>query len=233
MSWSVLLPLMFSSAATGLTCGLTCGACGNPIVNVFLASYLFTHSGKMKKSLAAFFGFHLGKTVTVVLLCILISLLGTQIVDTNGNLFGIHMQTIVYAAMLIFLLFLILKWFHENKRNADMKCRGCGESCGETHKHEERFFPMLVYGMISGMSPCASLVVVFGYASSLTVTESIIAGASFSLANSIVPLLLLVLLTGVLSKEMFREIPKKVKYFQIASYILCAAAVVYNLLKNI
>lgn len=233
MSWSVLLPLMFTSAGTGLTCGLSCGACGNPIVNVFLASYLFTHSGKMKKSMIAFAGFHLGKALTVVLLCTLISILGSQIVDENGNLFGVNLQMLVYVAMLLFMLVLIVQWFLKNRTVPERTegCSGCNGQCKTTETRDTRFLHMLVYGVISGLSPCASLVVVLGYASALTVMEAILVGVSFSLANSIIPLVLLVALTGVLSKEMFREIPTKIKYFQLVTYILFVIALVYNLIK--
>ena len=231
MSWSVLLPLMFASASTGLTCGLSCGACGNPIVNVFLASYLFTHSGRMKHSLTAFAGFHIGKAITVVCLCFLISLLGNQIVDNAGNLFGIPLQMLVYIAMLVFMAILIIRWFVANtSKTGKTQCNGsCTGGCGAKNT-DTRFLPMFLYGLISGLSPCASLVVVLGYASALTMTEAILVGVSFSLANSIIPLLILVLLTGVLSKEMFREIPSKIKYFQLATYILFSVALIYNLI---
>lgn len=54
----------------------------------------------------------------------------------------------------------------------------------------------------------------------------------FSLANSLIPLLLLVALTGLLSREMYNEIPTKIKYFQLGTYILFAAALAYNLIKG-
>ena len=89
---------------------------------------------------------------------------------------------------------------------------------------------MFACGLISGLSPCTSLIVVLGYASALTTAEAILVGLSFSLANSLIPLILLTALTGILSREMSREIPDKVRYFQLAVYILFAISLLRNLL---
>ena len=226
MSLSTLLPVLLTGASTGLTCGVSCGACGNPIVNVFLASYLFTHTGKLKRSIIAFLGFHIGKAISVMVMCALISVLGSSIVDESGNLFGISLPKVVYAAMLIFMLMLILRWFRAKK------AEGCNGDCHKPRAKSDRFGHMLAYGVISGLSPCASLVVVLGYASALTTLEAVLVGACFSLANSLIPLVLLVGLTGLLSGEMYKEIPTKIKYFQLATYIIFAAALTYNLLKG-
>lgn len=226
MEITTLLPLLLTGAGTGLTCGLSCGACGNPIVNVFLASYLFTHTGKLKRSIIAFLGFHLGKTVSVMAMCALISMLGSSIVDESGKLFGFSLQRMVYAAMLIFMVVLIIRWFREEKNE------GCNGHCQKPRVRSDRFAHMLTYGIISGLSPCASLVVVLGYASALTTLEAVLVGACFSLANSLIPLVLLVGLTGLLSEEMYKEIPTRIKYFQLATYIIFAAALAYNLIRG-
>ena len=221
MELTTLLPLLLTGAGTGLTCGVSCGACGNPMVNVFLAGYLFTHTGQLRKSILTFLAFHLGKAISVMGMCALISALGSAIVDDSGNLFGIPLQKCVYAAMLVFMLVLIVRWF---------RVETCSGHC--RHAASDRFLPMLAYGILSGLSPCASLVVVLGYASALTAMEAVLVGLCFSLANSLIPLLLLVALTGLLSKEMYKEIPTKIKYFQLATYILFAAALAYNLYKG-
>lgn len=221
MELTTLLPLLLTGAGTGLTCGVSCGACGNPMVNVFLAGYLFTHTGQLRKSMLTFLGFHLGKAISVMGMCALISGLGSAIVDDSGNLFGIPLQKCVYAAMLVFMLVLILRWFRAEK---------CSGSC--RHAASDRFLPMLAYGILSGLSPCASLAVVLGYASALTAMEAVLVGLCFSLANSLIPLLLLVALTGLLSRAMYKEIPTKIKYFQLATYMIFAAALAYNLIKG-
>lgn len=225
MNISTLIPLLMTGASTGLTCGLSCGACGNPMVNVFLASYLFTHTGKIKKSLFSFLGFHIGKAVSVMTMCLLISLLGSSIVDEKGNVFGVNLKHLVYIAMLVFIAILIIQWFRHEKQS-------CCRECSKNKVRSDKFCHMLAYGIISGLSPCASLVVILGYASALATIEAMLVGLCFSLANSLIPLLLLVFLTGVLSKEMFKEIPAKIKYFQLATYIFFAVSLIYNLFKR-
>lgn len=244
MSWSVLLSMLATSAGTGLTCGVSCGACGTPVVNVFLSSYLLTHSGKLRRSLLSFVGFHLGKMITVALLCVLISSLGGQIVDETGNIFGVDLQMIVYAAMLMFMATLIVRWFRENgeafEPHTCADCGGCCCSTGSSNQgsvskngRKDGFLPMLIYGCISGLSPCTSLVIVLGYASVLTMAEAALVGLCFSFANSIVPLILLVTLTGLLSREMYRELPDKIKYFQLVTYVVFATTIVYNMVTSL
>lgn len=230
MEVSTLLPLLLTGASTGLTCGLSCGACGNPMVNVFLASYLFTHTKKMKQSLMAFVAYHLGKATVVSLLCLLISWFGSQIVDDAGNLFGIPLKLVVYIAMLCFMVCLLIRWIVDQRKHSDTHCSG---GCGKKKQMKTGHLPMFLYGALSGLSPCASLLVILSYASVLTTGKAILVGLSFSLANSVVPLILLTLLTGLLSEQMHKEIPDKIRYFQLATYLIFAGVLIKNLILMI
>lgn len=227
MDFTTLLPMLLTGAGTGLSCGVSCGACGNPMVNVFLAGYLFTHTDKMKKSLCAFGGYHLGKAVSVSILCIITSWFGDRIVDEQGNLFGINLHKIVYVLMLLFVTVLIIRWFLVRKKKRKPTCGG---SCGGHPKRSQKFFPMFLYGAVSGMSPCASLLVVLTYAAALHVGEAVLVGLSFSLANALLPLLFLTALTGLLSEQMHKEIPEKIQYFQLATMLIFAIVLIKNLL---
>ena len=227
MELSTLLSLMLTGAGTGLTCGFGCGACGNPMVNVFLAGYLFTHTKRLKKSLTAFAGYHLGKAMTVSILCVLISWFGSRIIDAEGNLFGISLHRIVYAAILILAVVMIVRWFLDGRKHTQ-----CTGDCRNRRRTENRFAPMLLYGAVSGLSPCASLLAVLTYASALTAGEAVLVGLSFSLANSLMPLLLLTILTGLLSEQMVKEIPTKIRYFQLAVYLIFAGSMMKNLIST-
>lgn len=229
MDLSMLLPLLLTGASTGLTCGFSCGACGNPMVNVFLSSYLFTHSGKLKQSVLSFLGFHIGKALSVMAMCTLFATLGSRAIDQQGNLFGLNLKKIVYAAMLLFCFYLIVRWAMDRKQQCHKNCK---QDCRHQNVRTDSIRHMLIYGVISGLSPCASLVIVLGYASTLGVLEAVLVGLCFSLANSLIPLLVLVVFTGVLSQEMFLEIPAKIKYLQLATYIFFAVTLLYNLLKG-
>lgn len=230
MELSTLLPLLLTGASTGLSCGVSCGACGNPMVNVFLAGYLFTHTDRMKKSMIAFAGYHTGKALSVSALCLLISWFGRQIVDEQGQIFGINLHGIVYTVMLLFVTALIVRWFSDNRK---MKHSCCPGACQKQKAADNRFGTMLVYGAVSGISPCASMMVVIGYASALTAGEAVLVGLSFSLANSVIPLILLTCLTGLLTEQMHKEIPAKIRYFQLGTYIVFACVLIKNLLSII
>lgn len=229
MDLATFLPLLLTGAGTGLTCGVSCGACGNPMVNGFLAGYLFTHTDRMKKSLTAFAGYHIGKAVTVSLLCLLVSRFGSQLVDEQGNIFGIDLQRIVYAVMLFFTAVLIVRWFADSGKPKQSCCTG---RCREHRRSDNRFGLMLLYGAVGGMSPCTSMMVVLSYASALTAGEAVLVGLSFSLANSVIPLILLTALTGLLSEQMHKEIPGKIRYMQLAVYLIFAAVLMKNILST-
>ena len=229
MDLSMLLPLLLTGASTGLTCGLSCGACGNPMVNIFLSSYLFTHSGKLKQSVLSFLGFHIGKALSVMVMCTLFAALGNAAIDQQGNLFGLDLKKIVYAAMLLFCLYLIVRWFADRNQPCGNACKG---DCRKRKVRTDSIRHMAIYGIISGLSPCASLVIILGYASTLGVFEAVLVGLCFSMANSLIPLLILVVLTGALSREMFTEIPTKIRFLQLATYVFFAVSLLNNLLKG-
>lgn len=132
--------------------------------------------------------------------------------------------------MLMFMIVLIFRWFRENRGKTQKNCEG---SCSKYQKTvKNRFGSMLLYGLMSGLSPCASLLVVVSYASSLTMLETVLVGLSFSFANSLIPLILLTILTGVLSEQMHKEIPAKIQYFQVAVYMVFACVLMRNLLST-
>jgi len=216
-----------------------CGGCGNPMTNVFLASYLFTHSGRLKQSLFSFMGFYVGKLAAVVLLCVIAAWLGSRIVDDSGLLFGFNMHALVRFLMFSFALFLIVKWICRTLRKpkeAQRSTHGgpqCDSHGGEPANTKRRNLPLIVCGFISGAAPCAPLVMAVGYAATLSVTHAAVMGVVFSAASSLLPLLALVVLTGLLSAAMFTEIPHKIRYFQLGSYVLIAALSGHALIQNI
>lgn len=59
-----------------------------------------------------------------------------------------------------------------------------------------------------------------GYCFTLPVSLAGVTGVAFSLSSMVSPVLLLVVVTGVLSKKMRKEIPDAVKWFRLASYVV-------------
>ena len=247
MPFAHLLPIITIAATKGLGCGVACGgACGNPMTKLFLGAYLFTHSGKLTRSIVAFLAFYAGKIISVVLLCVIAALLGERIIDENGMLFGINLLLAVQILIFFFALVLIGRWIYHhvikgNKAKetsiAPVSCGDCSSGANECASNDnalrgkpKRKLPLIVCGLISGISPCAPLILAVGYAATLSVLDAVIVGVVFSVASSILPLLLIVVLTGLLSGAMFKELPAKIRYFQLASYVLITALSGYTII---
>ena len=250
MPFAHLLPIITVAATKGLGCGVACGgACGNPMTKMFLGAYLFTHSGKLKRSIVAFIAFYAGKIMAVVSLCVFAALLGNRIIDDYGMLFGINLLFVVQLLIFMLALVLIGRWIYRYvikgskaketplAKALHSNCNGGTNECannGNTHvSSPKRKLPLTVCGFISGISPCAPLILAVGYAATLSVLDAVIVGVVFSVASSILPLLLIVVLTGLLSGAMFKELPTKIRYFQLASYVLITAISGYSIITLI
>lgn len=79
---------------------------------------------------------------------------------------------------------------------------------------------MFAVGMAYGITPCAPLLFMVGYAFSQPVIYAVSAGIAFGMASMLSPVLLLVIVTGSLSKKMSKEIPGQLKWFRLASYLM-------------
>ncbi len=79
---------------------------------------------------------------------------------------------------------------------------------------------MLAAGFTYGITPCAPLLLMIGYCFILPVSLAGVTGVAFSLSSMVSPVLLLVVVTGALSKKMGKEIPDAVKWFRLASYMV-------------
>jgi|GEM_PF-2214231 len=243
MPFAHLLPIITVAFTKGIGCGVACGgACGNPMTKLFLASYLFTHSGKLKRTVWAFAAFYTGKIAAVVLLCVIAALLGSRIVSESGMMFGINLELVVQLLIFLFAVILIGRWIYANiikprraavpndKTACGSGCAECENSCRQPTPADQdpppaglpKKLPLSVCGFISGISPCAPLILAVGYAATLSVLDAIIVGVVFSVASSLLPLVLLVVLTGLLSEEMFKDLPSKIRYFQLGAYALIA-----------
>ena len=86
MTW--LLQGTMAGASVGMGCGTCCGSG----ISAFLFGYLTTHTKGIRQSMRAFLSFYLGKVMAVTALCLAASLLGTQILDERGTLFGINVH---------------------------------------------------------------------------------------------------------------------------------------------
>lgn len=212
MNISLLIPAL----ATAVSVGLGCGTCCSPIISTFLSTYVVSHSGGVNKGVLSFVSFFFGKMVSVSMLCMIASLVSRQFISDSGYIGSFNLRLFSQAAMSVIGVVLTVRWFLELKRQK--KCGGCKE-CKKT-VGKSGFVPMLAAGLTYGMTPCAPLLLMIGYCFTLSVSLAGVTGVAFSLSSMVSPLLLLVVVTGALSKKMRKEIPNAVKWFRLASYVV-------------
>lgn len=208
--------LLFPALTTAVSVGLGCGTCCSPIISTFLSAYVVSHSGGVKKGVLSFVSFFFGKMVSVSLLCMAAALVSRQFISDSGYIGSFNLRLFSQAAMSVIGVVLAVRWFLELKKQK--KCGGCKE-CQKT-VGKSGFVPMLAAGLTYGMTPCAPLLLMIGYCFTLPVSLAGVTGVAFSLSSMVSPVLLLVVVTGVLSKKMRKEIPDAVKWFRLASYVV-------------
>ena len=209
--------LMIPAITTAVSIGLGCGTCCSPIISTFLSTYVVSHSNGVKKGILSFVSFFFGKMVSVSLLCMVSALTARQFISDSGYIGSFNLRLFSQAAMSVIGAVMVIRWFLELKKRKD--CRGCKGGCGG-QKGKSGFIPMLMAGLTYGMTPCAPLLLMIGYCFTLPVPLAGMTGIAFSLSSMVSPVLLLVVVTGVLSKKMVREIPDAVRWFRLASYFL-------------
>lgn len=131
-----------------------------------------------------------------------------------------NLRLISQAAMSAIGVVLAVRWLLDQKMEAK-KRKKCGE-CKGYGKHEDKsgIVPMFAAGLTYGITPCAPLLLMIGYCFTLPVPLAGVTGMTFGLSSMVSPVLLLVVVTGALSKKMRSEIPDAVKWFRLASYLL-------------
>ena len=208
--------LMIPAITTAVSIGLGCGTCCSPIISTFLSAYVVSHSNGVKKGILSFVSFFFGKMVSVSLLCMVSALTARQFISENGYIGSFNLRLFSQTAMSVIGVVMIIRWFSELKKQKKCGgCKGCGEKDGRSG-----IVPMLAAGLTYGMTPCAPLLLMIGYCFTLSVPLAVMTGIVFSLSSMVSPVLLLVVVTGTLSKKMKREIPDAVKWFRLASYVL-------------
>ena len=222
--------MIIQSITTALSTGLGCGTCCGTGMSAFLFGYLTTHAKDMKHSFMAYISFYAGKILAVALLCTLSSFLGQQIIDENGYSGIINIHLIVNLCMIAMALWFIYKWFRNRKKH---NCEKCNHSCTDSSGAVEAkilktagnsiavsYPAMAIMGAAYGISPCAPLLMMAGYAISIRPAAAFLTGSIFALASAFVPLMLLMILTGVLSSRLYKEIPGYIDIFRLLSYIV-------------
>lgn len=206
-----------SAASVGLGCGAGCGSSAS----AFLTTYVLSEGRGMGFAIRQVVSFYLGKLAAVLVVCLGGALVGQTLIQSDGTLLGVSLGKAVYAVMLCAAVWLIFGWLRDRKG-----CAGC-RHCGGRLKA----VPSFAVGMAYGLSPCAPLLMVLGYAAALTVPAALTLGAVFALASSLVPALLILALAGALSTKITAQLGRALPWFQLAVYGFYLFSAVWGLMK--
>lgn len=218
---------LISCITGGFSIGLGCGTCCSPAIGVFLSTYIVSHSQGMKKAFYTFFSFFFGKITSVITLCMLSSYLGSKFIFKDGHIGSINLNKIMSITFIALGLFLIIKHFYTKYYKSDTSCKSCSGNCGTNLNNKE--WPPLIIGLAYGLTPCAPLILIVGYASTISIANAALLGFCFSLASIISPMIVVVLLAGLISNNLYEELPKYIDLFKL----MCYAVLIYIGVKTL
>ena len=228
MTW--LLQGTMAGASVGMGCGTCCGSG----ISAFLFGYLTTHTQGIRQAVRAFLSFCLGKVMAVTVLCLAASMLGNQILDERGTFFGINVHLATEIVMGGMALWMIIAWIRERKRKGCTACCHCKEPHpdGGHSEQETKASALMLWtmGSLYGISPCAPLILIMGYAVTMPAYAAALTGVVFALSSAIVPTVLLLVLSGILSPKIIKEIPEYLDWFRLAVYIFLLGIVAVQFL---
>ena len=231
MGFTLLFESMTAAASVGMGCGTCCGSG----ISAALYGYLTTHVKNIKQTFRAFLDFFLGKFLAVIALCCIASIVGGNIIDESGKIFGIKTAAIVDALMLAMGVWLLVGWIRE--RWGHKGCKSCTHCGSDTSKQRDTknvsHAALISMGVGYGISPCAPLILITGYAATLPLGYAALLGAVFAAASTVSPILFMLLISGVLAGKMYKEIPQYLTWFRLACYIMLIALVAVGLLKEV
>ena len=207
---------VLSAVSVGIGCGAGCGSAAS----AFLTTYVVSEGLKWSSSLRQVLSFYLGKMVAVLLVCTAGSLIGQTFISSEGTLLGFPLRRLLYGVMLIAALWLLYGWFRERKG-----CKACGHCASSA-----RLIPSLAVGLAYGLSPCAPLLMVLGYAALLSLPAALALGLLFSLASSLVPAILTLILSGALSARLVPQLGKTLPWFRLMVYLIYLGSALFGLL---
>ena len=168
--------MIIQGITAALSVGMGCGTCCGSGVSAFLFGYLTTHAKTMRHSLWAFLSFYLGKVLAVAGVCLASSLVGRQILDESGAIGGVNLHLWLDLCMIAMGIWFVFKWIREFRHQGCENCHHCSSASspgGKFHSLMNRLsgeykgvnYPALtILGAVYGISPCAPLLMMAGYA---------------------------------------------------------------------
>ena len=209
---------VLSAASVGVGCGAGCGSAAS----AFLTTYVLSEGKGFRGSARQILSFYLGKMLAVLLVCVAGSAIGQAFISADSMFLSFPLRKLIYIVLLAASVSLLYGWFRERKG-----CKGC-RHCGAN----ARLVPSLTVGLAYGLSPCAPLMMVLSYAALLSLPEAIGLGVIFSLASSMIPALLTLILSGTLSNKLSGQLGKTLPWFQLTVYLFYFVSALWGLLGS-
>ena len=210
-----------TAASIGIGCGTVCGSSAS----AFLSSYILTQGKGFKAALKYVLSFFLGKLLAVLAVCAAASAMGNVFISESGFVGGFDLNTALSWAILVTAVYLIVRWFLEKRGCA--RCGGCEKA--QPKRPGAGALPSFLVGFGYGVSPCAPLMLVAGYAAAFSLPSALALGAVFAAASSMTPMLLVAALTGVLSGRIERQLGSALNHLRLALYLTFFGMALYAL----
>lgn len=214
------LSLLLEGLSVATSVGLGCGTCCGSGAGILLSGYVMSHARDSRQSMLAFLSFFLGKIAGVAALCVVASLVGNAALVDSGLLSNGWVKRVFDAFIVGMGLWFLFGWYREARGR-----KVCGDQCRDHHKMREAVeggihMPTLfAAGAGFGITPCAPLVIVASLCVTLPAGHALVTGAAFACASIASPLLLVLLLSGVLTTRMHKEIPGMLRWLRLACYL--------------
>lgn len=214
------ISVAMTAASVGLGCGSLCGSSAS----AFLSSYILTQANGVRAAFKYVSSFFLGKMAAVLAICVAASALGRVFIDENGYVGSFDLNAALSWAVLATAIVLIVRWFLEARGCAH--CHGCGKTSSGA-----RFgtLPSLFVGFGYGITPCAPLMLVAGYAAAFNLLRAAMLGVVFSAASSLTPMLLIAVVSGFLSGKIENQLGKALRYLRLALYVAFLGIAIFSL----
>ena len=199
---------LLTAIVMGLGCGAGCGSLSTP----FMITKILGDQKDVKQSFLSLLSFTFGKVLTMIILGVLTSMIGREVISLVARILPFDMNLFFGAACIIFGFSLILKKLKRNR---------CG-SCRNHNKRSALWYEPSYFlsGALLAIIPCVPLVSVLVYASAINTFSAALLLAVFGLANSLTPLFLYAPLTGFALSRMKKEIPEHLGKLQYIAAIL-------------
>lgn len=229
------MTIFTESLTAAASVGMGCGTCCGSGISTALYGYLTTHMKSMKQSLLGFCEFFLGKFLAVIALCGIASVVGSNIIDENGCVFGVRTGLIADSVMLLMGIWLLIGWIREYKGHKSCKtCKGCKDDEPKKPAYQKSNHAALIgMGITYGATPCAPLILMTGYAASLPLGYALLSGTVFAIASTLSPMLFMLFISGILAGKMYKEIPHYLKWFRLGCYLLLIVLFSISLLREV